>query len=890
MTMLVVQDRLLHHKSVVAKSTLKQASADTLHHYVNKTSAGKEIICKHCKISFEPVAGRPSEFCCHGCHGAWEIVQGLGLSSFYTMSAQSDIRPAETLMQDYSIYDSAEFQAGFVRNLDEKEGGFREATLSIDGISCFACVWLIRQAIQRNFKNRPQLDAPIPAEQDPVVGISINQTTGAASLTWSSGENKLSTIIQFIEALGYNASPHRPLASSTNQSLLIRIGVGLFVMMNVSSFALAEYFIGNDGMDAGLESFFRWISLALTMLSLAWTGQEFFINTWRSVKARTPNIDGPILIGLLSAFVWSVDHTITNHGPVYYDSICAIVALVMTGRFTQQNVLRRNQTRMSSIVSPRDGWVLVRRDKLRQDVWVPIRSSALKKGDHVRVLPGEMFPLAVTCASGCGEVSFEQLRGEADWKTIQKGGEIPAGALNGATPIEALATQNGSESYTEGLARSVERAIHEKGRYHQWSDRAAWVLFLVVLTSAAAVMLVVGRVDLEDSVRRTVALLLVACPCTFAIGVPLTFGTAMTQALRDGILFKSQRSLEKLATIRHIIFDKTGTLTEGSMAIQSWAWESWADDPTKMAVFGRLGIMDQFSSHHIARAVAKFSAAKALVTTDQPTAVSESQGNGLSMTFDEVNHATTTVLVGKYEYMATAGVSGLGSPPDAAGTLVALNGRLIATLLLDDITRVESSSLIRELKNIGCEIEILSGDSSQRSQHVADELLIDKAMTHSEATPASKLKFIIDASKTTPLVMVGNGLNDAAAMSHSAVSIAVAGASSAAMNGADICLLKSDITLVATALHYAITARRRMLAVACIAFFYNSLGLTLAAFGYVTPVVAAILMPLSSLTITRVATSWAVKPDVDRGGGNYWANLINSWRKKNGRALHSGSN
>ena len=283
--------------------------------------------------------------------------------------------------------------------------------------------------------------------------------------------------------------------------------------------------------------------------------------------------------------------------------------------------------------------------------------------------------------------------------------------------------------------------------------------------------------------------------------------------------------------------------------------------------------MGQYSSHHTAHAVSKYAlefypvsaAIPSSIPSSIPISVKESQGRGLHLTFDDSTTGISEIRIGKYDYLEAAGIGNLQTEQRNSDSLVAVNGHIVASINLDDMIRPQSSPMIQQLKNMGCTIEILSGDSSHRTKRIACELLVDEARAHGDATPFGKLKFLVEASKTSFVAIVGNGLNDAPAMlqstiSKSVVSIAVAGSSTAAMNSADICILKPDITLVATSLQYAITTRRRMMAVASIAFFYNAVGLGLASVGLITPVGAAILMPLSSLTITHVATSWAVVP------------------------------
>ncbi len=794
--------------------------------------------CRHCKISLHAMKSLDEDFCCRGCAGAWQIVNGLGLESFYRMTAASPLKPASKLTKDYSIYDAPEFQAQFTSQDPETSSLNFTSRLLIEGITCFACVWLIRQALERKFATKTSPST---------ISININQATGTAILNWSPTIEPLSGMIQFIESLGYQVLPHRE-SLQTNQTTLMRAGVGLFVMMNVMSFALAEYLAGPAGLDELLQRFLRWISLALTTVAMLYTGQEFFTNTWRAILARAPSIDGPILIGLLSAYVWSVISTVNNSGHVYYDSICAIIALVVTGRLIQQNVLRKNQNRLAALMNPRDGWVLAKTSDATEDCWKPVRASAVKRGDAVRILPGEIFPLRATCTVACAEISFEQLKGEADWRTIQQGEVIPAGALNGPAPIDAVAAQNGAESYTLSLARAIESAIHEKGRYNQWSDRAAWLLFLVVFAAAGAVIATVAPQDSQEALSRVVALLLVACPCTFAIGVPLTFGTAMTQALREGILFKSQRSLEKLAAVKTFIFDKTGTLTNGFENVSTWTWDLEATAEDKAKAFLRLAAIDRYSSHHIANATARYARKHGAVANSLPDLFHETQGQGI-----ECRYGTDHLRLGRPSF---ALINSKQNESDSNKTILSINNKRIAQLSFGDEARVDSVPALESLRSLGQELHILSGDAVLRTNQTAKEMHIIPTNTQAEATPASKALYVRRKKKFASVAMVGNGLNDAGAMSQADIAFAVAGSSSTAMNSADICLLASDLALISRAVIYARDAMLRSHLVFCFALIYNVAGLTLAATGHVTPVVAAILMPISSLTVTHVATSF----------------------------------
>lgn len=838
--------------------------------------------CKHCQVPFSLVSKQSKQvvnnksassesalidFCCLGCESAHRMILGLGLQTFYDMHAAALIgkkqQPVTRRAVDYSLYDSVDFQSSFVKlgcGIDKPSehssaeqvdrSNDKTADLMIDGITCYACVWLIQNGLVRRFKSA--------STENQVISISINQTTGITQINFNDSFVKLSAVVEFIESLGYRVAPSRSGALEGDNSEVIKVGVGLFIMLNVMSFAVAEYFAGREGLNSSLQSLLRWLSFSMTLLAMLWPGREFFVNSWRTVKYRSPSIDAPITVGLVAAFFWSSVSTISGNGDVYYDSITAIIAFVMTGRLIQRNVIRRNQSKIAALLNPNDGWTLVQQGEIAGAIWVPKRANSVKKGERLRILPGEMLLLRGICSSECATISFEQLKGEAGWRQAARGETLPAGVINGDTPVEVIADQDGAESYTESLARSIERVMNEKGRYHQWSDRAAWGLFTVVVIAATGVALIVAPADPQAAVSRVVAMMLVACPCTFAIGVPLVFGTAMRRSLEDGILFKSQRALEVLSGVKHLVFDKTGTLTEGDTRVKQIQWASHVGDDVKTNLLGQLAVLDQLSSHHVPKAIATYCRDLGFRTDVLPDSVIEKSSSGMIVRFEEEE-----ILIGSVKFMKDNLENFSQENLASAVTMVSLSGQVVAWVTMTDIIRPHAKELIDFLKISGRKVDLLSGDSSLKTllaaRELSFELSFEVSEAHGEATPSSKLLFIRKASQQQSVAMIGNGLNDTGAMAQADISIAVDSSSTSAMKRADVCLLRPDISLVELAMKYAGAVRARIRLSFCVATIYNLFGLYLAARGMVSPVVAAILMPISSLTITYLSTSWIVR-------------------------------
>lgn len=794
--------------------------------------------CSHCgspvvQSQHELAQGESEKFCCRGCEKAWELIHELNLGQFYKQAQAVPLRQGEK--SDFSIFDAPEFQKSFV----ESTKSSKAAQILIEGVTCFACVWLIKEAIRRRI---------------PTANISLNQATGVGVLTWDEKDTRLSEIVSLIEKIGYQVHPYHGQSLKEDYAHLVRVGVGLFLMVNVMSFALVEYLTGSDGLDPSLEQFFRSLSAGLTTIALAVPGREFFLNTFRSFKSRAPNIDAPILVALVAGYLYSLYNTFVMRGDVFFDTICAVIAFVTTGRYIQSLVLKRNQNKFAALLKPRDGFALVRRDHQ----FLNIPTHQIRAGDVLRILPGEIFPVLAKCYSGgCGEFSLGELKGEPEWQTIKPEGAIPSGAVNGGSAVDVYALEEGPVSYTAQIKNLIAEASEDKGVYQKWSDQAAWLLFMVVLSAAAVTFVTLAQSDLPEAVRRSVAVLLVACPCTFAIGVPLTFGTAMTQALSAGIMFRSQRVLEQLAMVRTFIFDKTGTLTLGQPIVRKVQWVKDLSQTDTTTILNVLASLGRQSSHHVAQSISIWARGSGGISCGDIRS-DETQGEGLKLTLSQIKGAHKhTLLLGRQSWLKSQGVE-VSSPHGDYNVFAAFDGGWVASFVLDDELRNDAKEVIDSLKIRGLTTKILSGDSESRTQSVGRSLGISSSQVMYEATPLSKSDVVREGSTLSVTAMVGNGLNDSVAMATSCVGIAVAGSSGPAHSSADICLMEDRLTDVVAAWDISRAAVLRMRIAFGFAAFYNVIGLTLAVAGQMTPMAAAILMPISSLTITAIATRWSV--------------------------------
>ena len=731
----------------------------------------------------------------------------------------------------HEIFDLEEFQAGFV--LPAGVPGWNRAFLSLDGLSCYACSWLIQSAIKSRFFDS--------------VSAQINLSGGEISLDYKSADVRLSELVQLLIALGFGVQPMRGQADRNHQRAkeAVRIGVAFFCFMNIMSLAFADYVTPkNQAMDPAFWHLFRAISLCLATISISYAAGPFWRSAAGALKQSRVVIDLPLLVGIVAAWIWSAFNVVRGYGPVYFDSISAVVALVLAGRFVQALLLDRLHRRLINLDDPTVDYV--RRQNPNRSFQMTGLANVLP-GDRLRIYPGEVFGVRTRLDSHCAnvQVSLEQLKGEVDWLDVSPGDEVPSGAINGNVMVDGLALESGAAAFVYQSGRMVDRLLQDKGRLSMTSDRLASGFFFGLMAIACGVLMLsiwVMPISIEDSVGRAIALILIACPCAFGIAVPLVMGRAFYLALEQGIIFKSQRAIEGLATSTVWFFDKTGTLTLGSLKV------SRADVLNESIILKRLPALKracQLSSHHVPESILRWldDHFTGVDATDESEIVrfSEVRGSGITATFREF-------------------VMDLRKSNDPDWSSVwSVDGVPVMRFSFEDSLNPEAKEVVASLKSRRVSCGILSGDKKSNVERFAKLFADPWIFVGSDATPNEKLNKIFRSIELSrrPVVMVGNGVNDALALAGAAVGVAVCSASQAARRSAEVVMINPKLRTIIDARDISISAQRAVMRCFYFSISYNLIGGVMAVLGYLTPVAAAVLMPLSSLTITAIASRWS---------------------------------
>ncbi|MDR0701926.1 MAG: cadmium-translocating P-type ATPase [Azoarcus sp.] len=807
---------------------------------LSTASTATEPACYHCGLPVPSgtdyrvvVEGVERRMCCAGCEAVAQAIVGNGLSGYYRHRDAMPEKRAEAMpdeLRDLGLFDHPEFQQGFVRPVGEHE---REASLILEGITCAACVWLNEQHVAR---------------QPGVSAVQINYATRRARVRWDERQIKLSGILAAIQAIGYRAYPYdaaraEQVADRERRSMLWRVFVAGFGMMQVMMYAFPAYMAGDGDMTADMELLLRWASLILTLPVVLYSAAPFFQRAWRDIRLRRLGMDVPVALGVGSAFLASLWATLT-HGPVvYFDSVTMFVFFLLGGRYLEMLARQRAVRGIEEL-----GKVLPAFSERLPD-WprpgserVPV--SQLAPGDHVRVRPGEVAPVDGVVVEGVSEANEALLTGESRPVPKAAGAPLTGGSINVSSPLVLRVEQVGDGTRLAAIRRLMERAASEKPRLATLSDRLA-ARFVVALLALATVAGVAWYfVEPSRALWVFVSVLVVACPCALSLATPTALTVATDALARMGVLVTRGYAIETLARVNHYVFDKTGTLTMGRMTVEEVLPLGGMDADALCALGAAL---EQGSEHPVALGL------RAAADGKPPVAVSgvlAETGQGMSGRYD-----AGAVWIGRPDFVAAR----LGQPLPAetaaleakAGTVVALADERswLGLFRLADTLRPAATDLICQLDAAGIPATILSGDAPAAAAAAGRELGIADA--RGGMTPQDKLTFItgLQNDPAKVVAMVGDGVNDAPVLAQAHVSVAVGSGTDLARNQADIVLLGEDLARLAEGAGVARKTLRIIRQNLWWSFAYNFSAVPLAMTGWVTPLMAGVGMAGSSLLV-----------------------------------------
>ncbi len=794
--------------------------------------------CFHCGLGIESDAdfhsqleGKVRDFCCFGCQSVCEAIFQAGLQGYYQRTPQGVLlAPPPRPPKDIEMYDLDEVQQDFVNC----QGNISDTHLLVEGIHCAACVWLIERGMMR------------------ISGVhraNVNLAGKRLHIRWDSQRVKLSTLIEAMAKIGYAGVPYDPevaegVMKRTNRALLFRLFFAGFAMMNLTLISVALY----SGADQGqFRSFFHWMGCALATPTLLYSAFPFYKGAWGGLRNWRLTMDLPIAIGLSVTYLYSFYITVMGSaGEVYFDTVTNLTFVILVGRYLEGMFRHQAVSATNRLMDLQPRVATVMHDG--NEKITPIRG--VKVGEHVLIKPGYKVPVDGVILEGRSSVDESMLSGESAPVSKSVGMMVSTGTLNvnGALLVEVRSTlQN---TMLAKIIRLVEEAQTSKAPIQRIADMIVPWFILVTLICASLTFWFWHAQSFEIALMAATSVLIITCPCALGMATPMSIAVASGLGSKHGILVKNGLVLETLSKVSHFVFDKTGTLTEGKMSV---AQLRVAQGDSAEQVHARAAAVERYSEHSVARAIVNAAEAQQLHYRDLPVQVFRSEA-GLGVTAIVEGK---TILLGNVAWLARQGVTLNNELQNQAYEFeaqamscvhYAQEGKHIGVFALADQLRSDAQQLVNELRSSGIAMTLLSGDRKPVAEAIARQLGGMEVIA--EVMPQDKDQVIQRLQKMGAVVaMVGDGINDAPALIRADVGIALGSGTDVSVESADIVLMHNELNKVRQATLLSRRTLRTIKQNIGLSFVYNSIMVPLAMMGHVTPLVAAITMPISSLLV-----------------------------------------
>ena len=694
------------------------------------------------------------------------------------------------------------------------EDDLLQTDLSVPSAHCGGCIAAVERALSR---------------LEGVVSARLNLTTRRATVQWRAG----GPVPPFIHALadaGYEAtlSSREDADDDPEFTRLVRAtAVAGFAAMNIMLLSVSVW----AGAGGGTRHLFHSISALIAFPVVAYSGRVFFQSAWSALRSGRTNMDVPISVGILLALALSAHDTYRNEPHAYFDAVTTLVFFLLVGRTLDHMMRRKARSAVMGLarLMPRGATVLSP-DGTR--IYKPL--PKIEPGEQVLIFPGDRVPLDGIAESGTADMDVSLVTGEASPAAIRPGAKLVAGMLNLDGSLVVQVTRGAADSFVADMVRLMEAAGHGRARYRRLADRMS-ALYSPIVHSLALLafvgwMLATG--DWHRSLTVAISVLIITCPCAVGLAVPMVQVMAARRLFERGIALKDGSALERLAEADAVVFDKTGTLTSGTLHVTGC---SIAGNDLDAAV--ALAVR---SRHPVSQAVAAMGGRGRTLEVEQFT---ERSGAGI-----EGRIGGDLYRLGRPDWSLDIRSGGIGSGK-SSGANLSRNGVPAGFVEVSETIRPHAREAISELRGLGLEIEMLSGDRPRAAASVAASLGIE---TYRAALlPRDKIVRLEELRKAgRKTFMVGDGLNDAPALAAAHVSMAPSSASDIGRTAADLVFFGSALTAVPIAVLSARTAGRLVHQNLLVAAGYNILVIPIALAGAVTPLAAAIAMSLSSMLVT----------------------------------------
>lgn len=700
------------------------------------------------------------------------------------------------------------------------DGGLRQIDLSVPGVHCGVCITTIEKALKA-----------LPEVERARVNLSTRRVTCVWKEEIGGKRTDPSHLTAAIEAAGYEPHLYMPSAEESDEgrnALLRATGVAGFAAMNIMLLSVSVW----AGADAATRDMFHWISAAIAGPALIYAGRHFYVSAYKALSHGRMNMDVPIVLAVSLSYAMSLYETLHHGAEAYFDASVSLLFFLLIGRTLDHIMRDKARSAITSLarLSPRGAMVL--RDDGGQDYRT---IEEIVPGDRILIAAGERVPVDCEVLSGASDMDCSIVNGESAPVAVGVGSGLQAGMMNLTGALTVLATAGVRDSFLAEIISLMEVAEGGKARYRRIADRAAEIYAPAVHFLALGAFLFWGIYsgDWRHAITIAIAVLIITCPCALGLAVPVVQVVAAGRLFANGIMVKDGSAMERLAEADVALFDKTGTLTLGKPKLVNRA----DIDPRYLAVAAALASQ---SRHPLSRALSN--AVK--VDGGRFGAVQEIAGSGL-----EAHDAEGVWRLGNQGFAApevsTDAAESIANGPQ---TTLSLNGKAVAVFQFEDQLRQDVEATVSGLQAKGYKTGILSGDRERVVSALGGRLGVN--FWRGGLTPKDKVAEIMAAGEAGHhVLMVGDGINDAPALSAAYVSMAPASASDVGKQAADFVFLRESLSSVLLAIDVSRKAGALIKQNFALAIGYNAIFVPLALAGFASPLIAAVAMSTSSIVV-----------------------------------------
>ena len=779
-----------------------------------------DATCYHCGSEFDEiiVSGFNHQFCCEGCKTVYEILDENGLNTYYGIESRPGNKVLKAIGNKYAFLDNEDVKNGL---LDFSDGGVSSLRFYVPKIHCSSCIWLL--------ENMHRLEKGI-------VNSTVNFLKKEVYVVFKSDMISLRQVVELMSSIGYepviSLDDFKKEESTTdNKTYLYKLGIAGFAFGNIMLLSFPEYFDTNDYLNANFKKLFGYLNLFLATPVLLYSASDYFVSAFKALRKKYFNIDFPISIGIFTLFSRSAYEIISQTGPRFMDSFTMFVFLLLVGKWYQNRTYQ-------ALSFERDykSYFPLAVVKVFGNKEEPVPVGTLEINDLIKLRNQEIIPTDSELISDQAEIDYSFVTGESTPISKKKGDKLFAGGRQLGSTITVKVQAPVSQSYLTRLWNQDSFA-KDGSKYQSMVDSVSKYFTIFVIMVALLTLLFWWGSGLTISVKVFTSVLIIACPCALALTLPFSFGNAMTVLGRNRFYLKNSEAIEKLAKIDTIVFDKTGTLTQSGEEEIQFIGNELTDENKR-----RIYALVSNSTHPLSKAIyAKLSGPIPIEVHD----FKEHVAQGISGVVDGAFLKMGSSSFVNYSKTIKNDLS--------SRVFVQIENEVLGYFVIKKKYRDGIIALIESLKSKSYKLHLISGDNESEMSNLSQ--VFSENQLHFNYSPQNKLDYVKELqSQGKNVLMVGDGLNDAGALKQANVGLAVSDDVYNFTPACDAILDAKNFTLIDNYMQFSKDAIQIVKMSFGISLFYNSIGMFFAVQGMVTPLFAAILMPISSITVVSFIT------------------------------------